>query len=183
MKVAMSTLGEKNSYCYVLLRDLGELCFKTCPLRLTICCYWTCSKPPVPEHDCQETCGKTVLAVWTSSSLLWPHAAWCSASERWQTVLLGLVSSQWQGICQHRELQRPYRSCVWGCDSQEVFMKVLLMGPLFIREPSVKCYLFLLCPCNVNFAWEKDWYLMSICFMFHNLRVFWRLLPSPINEN
>lgn len=35
-------------------------------------------------------------------------------------------------------------------------MKVLLMGHPFTLEQSVRCYLFLLCPCNVNFAQEKD---------------------------
>lgn len=50
---------------------------------------WTCSNRSVPEHDCRETCGKTVLAVWTPSSLPWPHSAWCPAGEWWQTVLLG----------------------------------------------------------------------------------------------
>lgn len=44
MEVSMSTLGEKNSSCYFLLRDLGVPSSKTSPLRLTICCFWTCSK-------------------------------------------------------------------------------------------------------------------------------------------
>lgn len=59
-----STLEEKNSYCYFLQSDLGELCSKAYPLRLTICCCWTCSKPPVPEQDCRETCGKAALVSW-----------------------------------------------------------------------------------------------------------------------
>lgn len=63
MKAAMSTLGEKNSSCYFLLRDLGLLSSKTSTLRLTICCFWTCSKPPVPDQDCQETCGKTACSL------------------------------------------------------------------------------------------------------------------------
>lgn len=60
----ISTLEEKNSYCYFLPSDLGELCSKAHPLRLTICCCWTCSKPPVPEQDCRETCGKAALVSW-----------------------------------------------------------------------------------------------------------------------
>lgn len=59
MVVAMCILVEKNSSCYFLLRDLGAFSSKTSPLRLTICCFWTCSKPPPPDQDCRETCGKT----------------------------------------------------------------------------------------------------------------------------
>lgn len=73
MEVAMSTLGEKNSSCYFLLRDLGALSSKTSPLRLTICCFWTCSKPPVPDQDCRETRAKTDLAACTPWSPLCPR--------------------------------------------------------------------------------------------------------------
>ena len=37
--------------------------------------------------------------------------------------------SWWQGTCQHRELQWPYRSSVWGCDSQSFLWRCCSWGP------------------------------------------------------
>lgn len=151
---------------------------KPVPLRLTICCYWTCSKPPVPEHDCRETHGKTVLAVWTPSILPCSHTAWCQVGEWWlgsQQPVAGYLLAQGAPVVL---LALCLRLSFTGGFHEGAAHRALIQP-----GAEVKCYLFLLCLGSVNFAGVKDWYLMSICFMFHNLRVFWGLLPTPINEN
>lgn len=129
VRVAMSTLGEKNSSCYFLLRDLGVLSSKTSPLRLTICCFWTCSKPPFLSRTVKKLVVRQTLE---------PGHPRVSCAPRLPGAQLENVTgcpswgarSQWPGSSSGC----PTHTCAWGCHSQEDFMKVMLMGHPFTLE-------------------------------------------------
>lgn len=151
----ISTLEEKNSYCYFLPSDLGELCSKAHPLRLTICCCWTCSNPPVPEQDCRETCGKAALVSWHHQGSCGPTVPGAQPGCGGRLSCLGgqqLVA----GPCQHRGLQWPCWSCVGSSDPQEVFVKCCSGMPI---HSGAEYHMFLLLALPGG---KKDWGLYSV---------------------
>lgn len=135
MEVSISTLGEKNSSCYFLLRNLGAPSSNTSPLRLTICCFWTCSKTLLLIRTVEKLVVRQPCSL---DTLKCPKTAWCQPGD-----VTG-VRSQWPA--QGAPVAVPH--CVWGCHSQEDFMEMMLMGHPFTLEQSVKCHLLL--PCLYN---------------------------------
>lgn len=150
----ISTLEEKNSYCYFLPSDLGELCSKAHPLRLTICCCWTCSNPLFLNRTVkklvvkQPSCPDTIKA---------PAAPPCLVPSLGMVALSCLGGQQLvAGPCQHRGLQWPCWSCVGSSDPQEVFVKCCSGMPI---HSGAEYHMF---PLLALPGGKKDWGLYSV---------------------
>lgn len=135
MKVAMSTLGEKNSYCYFLLGGLWELGF------------W----PPVATEPVPKPLilSRTVKKLGIRLSLQSQHP---------QVSCAQPVSGD------RLELQWPCWSWVRGCDLQDAD-EGAADGCPFTLEQSTTCSFLLLCQWNMHARGGKvgfDVYLIQV---------------------